>query len=168
MKKLVTAISIYLLSACTGLEPTSTSSSELDLQKNLQFTDSSTELIAATKSSFSDNKWKVLYEGETLPDRNYSTFSNMNYNVFAPSDNNYDQVAIDKALSSDQAPSYYLQAKTPTSAFSYGAEIFVVIYDAKNNGSVASIAASSGQGLEKKKLPGYISQLAEQLNTKAD
>ncbi len=169
MKIIITLALALLVSACSSLEPIATSSSDLNLQENLKFSGSTPELIAATKKSFAENNWKVLYEGETLPNKNYSTLSNMSHNPFT-SDRGaeYDQIAIDKTLSSNQAPSYFLQAKTPTSAFSFGAEIFVVVFKGAPSGSAVSIAASSGQALEKKKLGSYIQQLTNQLNSHAD
>jgi hypothetical protein len=169
MKKVVSIALVFFLSACSSLDPVATSSNDLNLKESLIFSASEADLIAATKESFSENNWKILYEGETLPKKNYSTFSNMSHNPFNTADNkNYDQIAIDKALSSNKAPSYYLQVKTPTSAFSFGAEIFVVIYKGKPDGSAVSISASSGQAFEKEKLGGYIKQLSDQINKKID
>ena len=169
MKKTITLALMMLILACSSLEPVATSSNDLNLQESLKFSGKTPDLIAATKKAFSENDWKILYEGETLPKKNYSTFSNMSHNPFmSPRGAEYDQIAIDKALSTNQAPSYYLQAKTPTSAFSFGAEIFVVVFEGDPSGSATAIAASSGQALEKKKLGSYIQQLTDQLNSRID
>ena len=59
-----------------------------------------------------------------------------------------------------------LQAKTPTSAFSFGAELFVTLFESPENGSVVQVSSSSSQVLEKKKLEAYIDELAALLNEK--
>ena len=167
------AISIFLASAfvfgCSSLDPVAVSSSDVGIEEGLIFSSDFQAVVAATKDSFKEKKWKLLYEGETLPDKNYSHFSNMSHNPFNPSEAaNYDQIAIDMVLEPGVAPSYYLQAKTPTSAFSYGAELFVVVYEGESGGSAIRISASSGQALEKKKLGTYIEELAGSIQSRAN
>ncbi len=169
MKKFILIGLSLITSCCSSLNPIAISSNELNLQSSLKFKSGTERLVSATKEAFSESKWLILYEGNKLPTENYSTPANVTHNPFsAPNSVNYAQIAFDKALSPNEAPKYYMQAKTPTSGFSYGAEIFVVIYSTKKNESMVSISASTGQALEKKKLEDYITNLTFMLNTKVD
>jgi hypothetical protein len=66
------------------------------------------------------------------------------------------------------APKHFITGKTPTSAFSFGAELFITVFESPNSGSVVSISASTSQVLEKDKLELYINQYTDLLNQKID
>ena len=168
VKFLLIVLCLGVLSSCASLEPSAVSSNDLHLQQNMEYSSSPEAVSNAVKKSFASFNWKLLYEGETLPAKNYSSFSNMSHNLLSKDEGQYDQMAFDKILSADQAPSIYLQAKTPTSAFSYGAEVFVVVYKTTSGGSVVAISASSGQALEKKKLSGYVNDLSNKIQELID
>ena len=150
--------------ADAGLGPRTISTQEFDPGSSLVFQADADKVAAAFKDAVADRKWKMLYEGNEPPDRGHSYFSNASANPF--SFRTGDKAAWEKAKAEGLMPKAYLQAKTPTSAFSFGAELFVVIYQAKQSGSCVSIAASTSQIKEKKKLEGYISEIARSLNEK--
>jgi hypothetical protein len=160
MKKLAAVLLVTLLSACAHLEPKTVSSSNLETQGRLIFKTDVAKVVAATKKVFVEKGWKILYEGDEAPKKDYSYFSNRE----PFSGKSYDRVAWDKTLSSSMPPKYFITGKTPTSAFSFGAELFITIFESPDSGSVVSIAASSSQILEKDKLASYIDEYAGLLN----
>ena len=161
MKSLwVGALALLSLAAHADLKPRSVTSFDLPVQGELIFTASVDDASAAIKEVVAERKWKVLYEGDELPKKNYAPFSNT-----APFDGkNYDRIAWDKSTQGPMPPKKYLQAKTPTSAFSFGAELFVTVFEAPNGGSVVAITASTSQIKEKNKLETYIDEFAKSLN----
>jgi len=152
--------------AHAGLGPKAVSTQDFDPGSSLIFQADAQQVAAAIKEIVAEQKWKLLYEGAEQPKKNYSFFSNAYANPITY--RSADKAAWEKAKADDLEPRAYLQAKTPTSAFSFGAEIFVIVYQSKESGSLVSIAASTSQIKEKKKLEGYISDLAKSLNDKLD
>jgi len=65
-------------------------------------------------------------------------------------------------------PKHFITGKTPTSAFSFGAELFITVFEAPDSGSVVSIAASTSQVIEKDKLELYINEYTDLLNQLID
>ncbi|MBL4602620.1 MAG: hypothetical protein JKY84_07745 [Emcibacteraceae bacterium] len=164
MKTLFTIVMATLLTACNALQPDAMSSSDLPIAGDLIFTASVDETIEASKAVLKDKKWKILYDGEDKPTKNYSFFSNA-----APFNNiDYDRVTWDMTLNSTIAPKHYIQAKTPTNLISFGAELFITIFESPKNGSIVSIAASSSQLAEKKKLGAYLEEFSNLMNEKID
>lgn len=159
VKLFLTYILAFFVVGCANLNPVSTSSKELDLEKQLVTDLPVDELELKLHNIFKDLKWSMLYEGEKIPNRSLSGYSNRN----PMHSSNFDLLAWEKALKSDVAPYKFIQLKTPTSLSSYGASIFVVIYK-KDNGSELSVAASTGQIAEKKKLSSYILEISNRLN----
>jgi hypothetical protein len=164
MKRVATLLLAILISACANLEPKTVSSSDLGTQGKLIFKDDVAQTIDATKKAFSENGWKILYEGSEPPQKDYAYFSNRD----PFSDKSYDRIAWDQALSSTMPPKHFITGKTPTSAFSFGAELFITIFEAPDSGSVVSIAASTSQVVEKDKLELYINEYADLLNQLID
>jgi hypothetical protein len=162
MKKLLLLLLAFGLSACAALQPKTVTSSDLDVQGRLIFKANVDSTFEATKQAFAAKGWKLLYEGTEVPRRGFSYFSNSD----PISGKSYDRIAWDKTLNSTLPPRKYLQAKTPTSAFSFGAELFVTLFESPENGSVVQVSSSSSQVLEKKKLEAYIDELAALLNEK--
>lgn len=163
----VAACALLLLAmpkANAGLGPRTISTQEFDPGTSLVFQVDADKVAAAFKDAVADRKWKMLYEGSEPPKKGHSYFSNASGNPF--SFRTGDKAAWEKAKAEGLEPKAYLQAKTPTSAFSFGAELFVVVYQAKDSGSFVSIAASTSQIKEKKKLESYISDIAKSLNEK--
>lgn len=164
MKKFILLVLFFTFVSCAGLAPKTIGSSDLEAQGQLIFKSPVKETVRATKSVVGDMHWRLLYEGEQLPKRGYSYFSNRD----PLTGRSYDRAAWDAALSSQMVAKYYIQAKTPTSAFSYGSELFFVIFESPNGGSVVSLSASSGQVNEKNKLESYINNYASSINQKID
>jgi hypothetical protein len=145
MKKTFVLLLAIALSACSALSPKVVSSSDLGIEEQLVFKASVDATLQMTKQVLADKGWKLSYEG-TEPPREY------------------DRIARDATLSSAIRPKQFLQAKTPISAFSFGAELLVLLYEAPDNGCIVSVTAGTTQVLEKKRLEGYIVELAKQLN----
>lgn len=168
MRTFAAVLSAFLLlsapSAFAGLGPKTISSQEFDPGSSLVFQANAADVAAAVKAFVADKKWKLLYEGAELPKKNHGHFAN----TYAFSGRSADKEAWAKAGAAELKPAAYLQAKTPTSAFSFGAELFVVVYERPEGGAIVSIAASTSQIAEKKKLEGYIGELAAALNEKLD
>lgn len=148
--------------AFAKLGPETLSSQEIDPGSSLIFQVGAQDVGTTAKAVFSEKKWKLLYEGNELPKKNHGMFSN----AHAFSGRSGDKAAWEKASAAGLEPRVYLQAKTPTSAFSFGTELFVVVYESKEAGSLVSIVASTSQIAEKKKMQSYISELAAMLNEK--
>jgi len=161
MKHLLFAVLALSITACANLEPKTISSSELPLQKQLIFKAGVDETFAATKQVFADKGWKLLYEGAEPPKREYAYFSNR-----GPFDGSYDRLAWGKSTAGPQPPRKYLEAKTPTSAFSFGAELFVALFEGPDGGSAVAITASTSQMNEKDKLESYIGEFTTLLTQK--
>lgn len=164
MDKIMAILSMLLLPACSYLTPRFVSSTDLDVQGELIFKSAVPETAVAAKEAFISQGWKVLYEGCKYPPQEYSYFSNR-----APLTNkSYDRIAWDKSLSAAMDPKYFITGKTPTSGFSFGAELFITIFDSPESGSIVSITASTSQVAEKKKLEQYINEYASKLNESID
>jgi hypothetical protein len=163
MKKLlIGALALVSLTAGADLKPRTVTSGELPEQGELIFTASVDDTFAAIKQVAAGRTWKLLYEGDEPPKKEHAYFSNS-----APlSGKSYDRIAWDKSAQGPMPPKKYLQAKTPTSAFSFGAELFVTVFEAPNGGSVVAITASTSQVREKDKLEGYIEAFTADLNLK--
>lgn len=164
MRLLFTLILVAGISACAELRPKTVTSSDLDVQGALIFKSSVDKTFDAIKGVISEKKWKLLYEGDEPPKQDYGYFSNQD----PFSTESYDRIAWDRSLSSTMAPKKFLQAKTPTSAFSYGAEIFVTLFESPDKGTVVSVSTSTSQIIEKDKLETYINEFAQSLNEKVD
>ncbi len=63
-------------------------------------------------------------------------------------------------------PKWYVQAKTPTRALTFGAELFITVFEAPDHGSVVVVTASTSQLREKDKLEAYIGDFTAALNSK--
>ncbi len=164
MRILFILFALISLSACNALQPEAMSSSDLPVAGDLIFKAKVDDTIAASKAVLEDKKWKLLYEGAENPTKNYSYFSNT-----APfNSKDYDRMTWDMALNSEIAPKQYIQAKTPTNLISFGAELFITIFESPDEGSIVAIAASSSQLAEKKKLGTYIGEFSTLLNEKID
>lgn len=164
MKRLFVCLLMVLAApaALAKLGPETVSTHEFDADSSLVFQAAPDAVVTASKDVFAEKKWKLLYEGAELPKKNHGMFSNMH----AFSGRSGDKAAWEKATAAGMNPRFYLQAKTPTSAFSFGAELFVVVYESPEGGSLVSIVASTSQALEKKKMRDYIASLASELNMK--
>ncbi len=151
----------FLLTGCGYLEPKIVSSKDFAIQNKLAFNTGLEEVITASKNAFKNQGWELLYEGKEKPKKNYAFFSNRG-GFLSTSD--FDKIAWEKSLNSKFEPKYFMTGKTPTSAFSFGTELFIVLYLSNDSRTIAQITASSGQLLEKDKLEGYINKYAESLN----
>ena len=161
-------VCLALLSAASfaqaGLGAKTISTQEFDPGGSLVFQAKTEEVVAATKAFVSEKKWKVLYEGTELPKKNHGMFANTR----GFTGRSTDKEAWAKAAAAGLKPKAYVQAKTPISAFSFGAELFVVVYESEDGGSIVSIAGSTSQIAEKKKLESYIGEIVTALNEKLD
>jgi uncharacterized lipoprotein YmbA len=162
MRHLLAGILVMSLAACAQLEPKTLTSLELPVQGQLIFKASVDQTFEATKQVFTEEGWKLLYEGSELPKKEYAYFSNRD----PDGGKSYDRAAWGKTIGGSMPPKKYLEAKTATSAFSFGAELFVTLFEAPNQGCVVAITASSGQALEKDKLETYINSFTTRLNQK--
>lgn len=152
----------FLLSGCGYLEPKIVSSKDYAIQNKLAFKTDIKKVIIATENAFKKQGWEILYQGIEKPKKSYAFFSNRG-GIMATKD--FDKIAWDKSLNSKFEPKYFITGKTPTSAFSFGTELFIVLYSADHSTTVTQITASSGQLLEKDKLEGYINIYADLLNS---
>ena len=160
MRIFLIAIMALALAGCNKLEPRSISSYDMEVQGTLIFKANVSQTVEATKAAFKQKGWKVLYEGDEMPKKNYSYFSNR-----APFNNtNYDRIAWDQSLSSTIAPKHFLTGKTPTSAFSFGTELFFVFFETPNSGSAITITAATSQVFEKDKVESYINEFSAIVN----
>lgn len=148
------------LSVSAQLKPRTVSSSDLPVEGELIFMASADDTFAAVKQVIEERRWKLLYEGSELPDKERAYFSN----IAAFSGKSYDRIAWDRSTEGPMPPRWYVQAKTPTRALTFGAELFITVFEAPNQGSVVVITASTSQVREKDKLEGYIGELAAALN----
>ena len=163
MKRWMLVLAMTGLTGCAALEPRTVSSSEAGDVSHLEFRAAPDDAAQAVRAAIADKKWKLLYSGSELPNDNHGHFSNAHVSGASA-----DPAAWQKADQVAMKPTAYLQAKTPTSAFSFGAELFVVVYARDDGGTAISIAASTSQMLEKKKLGGYISELGASLEQRLD
>lgn len=163
MKKWILAFAVLGLGGCAALEPKTVSSAEVGDVTHLEFRAEPNDAAEAVKAAIAEKKWKLLYSGAEMPEKNHGYFSNQR--VSGASD---DPAAWQKADQVAMKPTAYLQAKTPTSAFSFGAELFIVVYAKGEGGTAVSIAASTSQIIEKKKLGTYISELSTSLDQRLD
>lgn len=151
----------FWMVGCANLEPRIISSKDYDVKNRLVFNASQEEVVKASKEVFKLKEWDLFYEGEEKPSKTYSYFSShggpFNYK-------NYDNVAWNQSLMSKLQPTYYITGKTPTSAFSFGAEFFIVLYSSDDHITVAQVTMASNQIAEKDKLEGYIQEYAALLN----
>jgi hypothetical protein len=159
MKVIFTILLVTLLSACSGLNPKSVTSTLMNIDKKLIFNDSP-EIITSKILDFSKAKeWEVLYKGKSIPTKYLSGPSNENplYSM------NFDKLAWNKINKEDG--SYYIrvQLRTETSFTSYGAIIFIAIEDESKGTTTLQIAASTSQVAEKDLLEKYISEIADAL-----
>jgi hypothetical protein len=145
-----------------AFKPRTVSSSDLPVQGELIFVASPDETLAAVKAVLEALDWKLLYDGNELPTKEYAYFSNS----AAFSGKSYDRIAWDRSSEGEMPPKWYVQAKTKTTAMSFGAELFVTVFEAPNQGSVVVITASSSQLREKNRLETYIDGFAKELNGK--
>lgn len=181
MKLVIVIFAALMATGC--VTPRSISSIEMGIQDQLVFKSDKSQTVSAANEVVSDLGWSSLYAGDKRPDGtnssgdrslrglmmpNDSGLSNTSNNIFSSAEDaeKYDQMAFAKAEQAGAEPEYYLQAKTPKTPFTYGAEIFVVFYDKGAAGSVVSIAASSSQLAEKDKLEGYISEFTSRMKKK--
>ncbi|MEH6421049.1 hypothetical protein [Pseudomonas sp. CGJS7] len=169
MKRLMQALALVGLVAVAswaqaGLGAKTISTQEFDPGGSLVFQAKPEDVAAAAKAFVEEKKWKVLYEGAELPKKNHGMFANTS----GFSGRSTDKEAWAKANEAGLKPKAFLQAKTPTSAFSFGAELFVVVYESGEGGSIVAIAGSTSQMTEKKKLEGYIGEIVTALNEKLD
>ena len=145
-----------------AFKPRTVSSNDLPVQSELIFVASPDESLAALKAVVEGLDWKLLYEGNELPPKEYAYFSNS----AALSGKSYDRIAWDRSSEGEMPPKWYVQAKTKTTAMSFGAELFVTVFETPNQGSVVAITASSSQAREKNRLETYIDGFAKELNGK--
>lgn len=164
MKEWILAFAVLGLGGCAALEPKTVSSVEAGDVTHMEFRAGPEDAAEAVRAAIADKKWKLLYSGADLPKENHGFFSNHRMSGASA-----DGAAWQKADQVAMKPAVYLQAKTPTSAFSFGAELFIVVYDrGEGGGTAVSIAASTSQMLEKKKLGTYISELRTSLDQRLD
>lgn len=164
MNQFAVMVFCVVISGCAGLEPKTISSADLGMQEELVFAVSEENAVEATRGVFAEQGWKMLYEGASPPQKDYAYFSNRH----PLSDKSYDKAAWDESLTSTAAPTYFITGKTPTSAFSYGAELFITVYAVASGGSAVSISAATSQVNEKKKLEMYIQQYTAGVNRLLD
>lgn len=159
MKIIFTLLLVTFLTACSGLNPKSVTSTLIDIDKKLTFNDSpeniTSKILAFTKAK----GWRVLYKGKAIPARYLSGPSNEN----PMTSTNFDKLAWNKIDKKDG--SYYarIQLRTETSFTSYGAIIFIAIEDEKKGTTTLQIAASTSQISEKDLLEKYITDIADAL-----
>lgn len=154
MKKWILIVAVLTVSGCETLKPRTVSSAETGAPSRLEFQAGPEAVMAAAQVAIAEQKWKLLYSGTERPKDDHGFQSNNHFGGETD-----DQLAWSKSDQAGLEPTAYLQAKTPTSAFSWGAELFVIVYATDTGGSVIAISASTSQALEKEKLGSYISQL---------
>jgi len=163
MKNLLACSAIVvLLSSCANLDPISVSSYDMNMKSELSFSKKPDQMLTMTKEVISELNWKIIYEGETLPTKNYSGPSNQS--AFHSGD--YDAIAWDKTMSPGAMPYMYIEAKTPTSLSSFGAAIFIIVFKPNNGLTSVAITGSTSQIIEKEKLESYIKSFSEKMNSK--
>jgi hypothetical protein len=77
-----------------------------------------------------------------------------------------DQQAWSRVLKDARSPDYFMKAKTPTSAFSYGAMVYIALRKDEDNVSVL-VGSASNQVNEKEKLASYIDAFSKTLEKQA-
>lgn len=164
MNKIIFVIVLSMLLGCqASFNPKTVSSNDDSFVKPLLFKSSLEKTISNSKSIFSKMNWKLLYEGKNLPDRSYGNWNNRNVLIGIFHSHDHDRIVWDDLLSPDSVPVYYMQVKTPTTLTSYGAQIFLALYETKNNDIVLAISASSNQVRERNKLKSYIETFSDDL-----
>ena len=108
-----------------AFKPRTVSSGDLPVQGELIFVASPDETFSAVKAVVEGLDWKLLYEGNEPPTKEYAYFSNS----AAFSGKSYDRIAWDRSSEGEMPPKWYLQAKTKTTAMSFGAELFVTVFE---------------------------------------
>lgn len=155
----------------TAVSPKMITSTGLNLQGKLIFIDAYvSQIVNATEEAFNEKKWKVLYEGSELPKEDYSLFSNARINTlfFIPVASGHDSRSWNTLLMNDMKPVHFITGKTPTSPLSWGAELFIVIFESSESDLVVAVSVASGQMLEKDKLETYLNEYIELLNKYMD
>lgn len=163
MKKWILIVAVLSLSGCETLKPRTVSSAEAGAVSRLEFQASPETAAAAVKAAIAEQQWKLLYSGAQKPKENHGFQSNNHF-----SGETDDLLAWGKAEQADLKPVAYLQAKTPISAFSWGAELFIVVHATGTGGSAITLSASTSQALEKEKLGDYMSQLGNAIDQHLD
>ena len=163
MKKWILIVAVLTVSGCETLKPRTVSSAEAGEASRLEFQSGPDSAAAAAKAAIAEQKWKLLYSGTERPKDDHGFQSNNHF-----SGETDDQLAWSKSDQAGLKPTAYLQAKTPTSAFSWGAELFVVVYATDTGGSTIAISASTSQALENDKLGSYIRQLGSAIDQRLD
>jgi hypothetical protein len=159
MKIIFTLLLVAFLSACSGLNPKSVTSTSMNIDKKLIFKDSPETMTSKIIEISKARGWKVLYKGQTIPSKYLSGPSNEN----PLHSQNFDKLAWNNINKKDS--SYYarIQVRTETSFSSYGAIIFIAIEDEKQGSTMIQIAASTSQISEKDLLEKYISEITSAL-----
>jgi hypothetical protein len=159
MRIIFTLLLATLLTACSGLNPKSVTSTLMNIDKKLIFNDSpeviTSKILAFTKAK----EWTLLYKGKSIPTRYLSGPSNEN----PMHSMNFDKLAWNKINKKDGSYYVRIQLRTETSFTSYGAIIFIAIEDEKKGTTTLQIAASTSQIAEKDLLEKYISEIADVL-----
>lgn len=159
MKIIFTLFIVTFLSACSGLNPKSVTSTSMNIDEKLIFKASPEAMTSKIIEISKAKGWKVLYKGKAIPSKYLSGPSNEN----PLHSQNFDKLAWNKINKQDS--SYYsrIQIRTKTSFSSYGAIIFVAIEDEKQGSTLIQIAASTSQISEKDLLEKYISEITAAL-----
>ena len=159
MKIIFTLFIVTFLSACSGLNPKSVTSTSMNIDEKLIFKSSPEAITSKIVEIAKAKGWKVLYKGKAIPSKYLSGQSNLN--PFSYQD--FDNLAWNKINKQDS--SYYsrIQIRTKTSLTSYGAIIFIAIEDEKQGSTQIQIAASTSQISEKDHLGKYISEITDAL-----
>ncbi|BCE03683.1 hypothetical protein [Marinicellulosiphila megalodicopiae] len=158
---------LILMQSCAMPQSRTISTKDINIEK-ISYSAEYEEVLESIYEIAKSKKWKVLHSGDALPDEEKSWDSNATYEISKKGTTtiSQDYLAWNKIINLYDNPKQYIQLKTKTTAFSYGAEIFIAIYEPKNNTILVEVAAGSSQAVEKKKLDGYISFLVDELNIK--
>ncbi len=170
MKLLPLVFTILLLQACTVVQPKAVSLSESGFD-SLVFREDLERVVSSIEKIISENGWKLIYKGSQLPEHDGSVSSNarttLNVNYYANTINmsSLDSKAWNMISGKYNSPVSYIQIKTPTTDFSFGAEIFVVVFDLPDNKIAVEVSSASSQALEIKKLESYLSDFSSDLKS---
>ena len=167
MKLIKILVILLLVQSCSSLMPQTRTITMHDINiEALAFTASSSEIIESLKTITKSKKWKILHNDDELPTKDKSMYSNSTFEMDSKSTTHIslDHIAWNRILNSHSNSTTYIQILTKKSLSSYGAEIFIVIYEPEAGKVILEIAAGTTQISEKKKLDSYISSLSEELN----
>lgn len=175
MKAITTIIFAVFLTSCSGpaIKSNVYSLKEFNSGEPLILKASIQEVAGRITKSIEDFGWVKLYSENKPPqkdsymmanyDSKFSYESNFNH-TFVTTLTTRDGKFWIQAMEGLDERSFFIHARTPISAFSYGTELFIVLSQESEKLTSVNIVAASQQWAEKNKMPGYIKDLMKSIN----